>query len=241
MGWNNCVCVNSQCVIDCHQNTMLAGMTAFVSTLSVSLTLTRIHRWEEMTVFVSTLPDQAIDGPLSITMPFDKSRVEDFMHDIHPRILRWCAGQCHLLSSLTVSLARSVSSLVWSHLTIGQVSVISCPVSQYHWPSQCHLLSSLTVSLAMSVSSIVRSHCIIGQVSVISCPVSLYHWPGQCHLLSGLTVSLTRSVSSLVRSHCIIDQVSVITCLVSLYHWPGQCHLLSSLTVSLAMSVSSLV
>ncbi|KAI0217501.1 hypothetical protein LSAT2_030719 [Lamellibrachia satsuma] len=53
----------------------------------------RIRHWEGDTIFVTTLPDQSIDGPLSITMSFDKSRVQDFMQDVHPRILRWCADQ----------------------------------------------------------------------------------------------------------------------------------------------------
>ncbi len=29
-------------------------------------------------------------------MPFDKTRLDDFMNDYHPRILRWCAGRCHV-------------------------------------------------------------------------------------------------------------------------------------------------
>ena len=56
----------------------------------------RIHRWDGKPLFISTLPDQIIDGPLEITMPFDKTRVDDFMNDYHPRILRWCAGRCRV-------------------------------------------------------------------------------------------------------------------------------------------------
>ncbi|KAI0212797.1 hypothetical protein LSAT2_002238 [Lamellibrachia satsuma] len=53
----------------------------------------RLHSWEGQPVFISTLPDQTIAGPLSITMSFDKTREQDFERDIQPRILRWCADE----------------------------------------------------------------------------------------------------------------------------------------------------
>ncbi|KAI0215190.1 hypothetical protein LSAT2_032763 [Lamellibrachia satsuma] len=51
----------------------------------------RIQRWDGTTV--STLPDQTVNKPLSITMPFDKTQLEDFMQDIHAWILHWCADK----------------------------------------------------------------------------------------------------------------------------------------------------
>ena len=50
----------------------------------------RIYNWEGNMMFVATIPDQTIDGPLSITMPYDRTLVRD---NSSPRILRWCAGR----------------------------------------------------------------------------------------------------------------------------------------------------
>ncbi|KAI0212812.1 hypothetical protein LSAT2_002260 [Lamellibrachia satsuma] len=53
----------------------------------------RIYDWEGNMMFITTIPDQTIEGPLSITMPFDKNRVRNFMtENMSARILRWCAG-----------------------------------------------------------------------------------------------------------------------------------------------------
>ena len=77
-----------------HSSHVFIVITMPASQCSV-ITVTRIHRWDGTTVYVATLPDQTIDGSLIINMPFDKTRLEEFMQDIYPRILRWCAGRCH--------------------------------------------------------------------------------------------------------------------------------------------------
>ena len=63
------------------------------------IAVTRIHRWDGTTVYVATLPDQTIDGSLVITMPFNNTRLTEFMQVIHPRILRWCAGRYHVIAN----------------------------------------------------------------------------------------------------------------------------------------------
>ena len=69
----------------------------------------RIHRWDGKPLFISTLPDQIIDGPLEITMPFDKTRLDEFMNDYH---LRWCAGRCHVDYFIVDALLHRVIKLL---------------------------------------------------------------------------------------------------------------------------------
>ena len=49
---------------------------------------------------------------IEITMPFDKTRLDDFMNDYHPRILRWCACRCHADYFMVDVLLHSVIKLL---------------------------------------------------------------------------------------------------------------------------------